>query len=132
MAPTIFKNGSCNSCKAKKMSTTRKAMAPATPQKIPLLRCSGGSFRHAKAITTALSPPSKMSMAMICSTLIKNAAFKKSMKEPVEEKGGAQLLVEGTTPAVTPLSTTPMATPLATSVPISSADLACPPQACEM
>jgi hypothetical protein len=49
-------------------------MAPITPQKMPFLRCSGGSLRQARAMTTALSPPSRMSIRMICSTAIQKAA----------------------------------------------------------
>ena len=70
-----------NRDRAKKISTTRNAMAPNTPQKMPRLRCFSGSRRHASAITIALSPFSTISMAMICSTAIQNCGLAISITE---------------------------------------------------
>lgn len=58
---------------AKKISTTRSPMAPAVPQMMPWVRCAGGSLRQASAITTALSPPSRMSIMMIWPTAIQKS-----------------------------------------------------------
>src|SRR5882672_6301622 len=78
---------------AKKVSVTRRMMAPATPQKTPSLRWRGGRFRQASAITTALSPLSRMSIRMICRTAIQNCGLLRSMKGSsgfVAEKSDAQ------------------------------------------
>ena len=83
-APTNLRNGSDSRVMAKAISTTRKTMAPAVPQMMPLARCAGGSLRQASAITTALSPPSKMSMMMIWPSASQNSGeVKKSMKSSV-------------------------------------------------
>ena len=63
-----------SSVRAKKISTTRSPMAPAVPQRMPLVRWFGGSLRQASAMTTALSPPSRMSIMMIWPTAIQNSA----------------------------------------------------------
>ena len=77
-APTTFSNGSASNCSAKNISTTRNPIAPATPQKMPLRRCSSGSLRQASAITTALSPPSRMSIRMIWPTDSQNVGSNKN------------------------------------------------------
>ena len=64
-APTIFRKGTLSSVSAKAISATRRMMAPAVPHSMPCMRCLAGKLRHAKAMTTALSPPSRMSIRMI-------------------------------------------------------------------
>src|SRR5574344_1411655 len=52
---------------------------------MPLVRCAGGSLRQASAITTALSPPSRMSMMMICPNATQKGVWvrkSKSIKTP--------------------------------------------------
>src|SRR3569832_2910303 len=66
-APPIFRKGSDSNFSAKKISTMRRPMAPTTPHMMPLMRNDSGSWRQASAMTTALSPPSMMSIAMNCS-----------------------------------------------------------------
>jgi hypothetical protein len=79
--PTIFRNGICSSRSAKKISTTRRPTAPNMPQKIAFLRCRSGRRREASAITTALSPPSRTSIAMICPTAIQNSGEARSIND---------------------------------------------------
>jgi len=43
-------------------------MATNVPSTMPHIRWLGGSFRQASAMTTALSPESRMSIQMICTT----------------------------------------------------------------
>ena len=64
-APASLRNGIASNVSAKKIRMTRRMIAPAVPQMMPLVRMAGGSFRQASAITTALSPPSRMSIMMI-------------------------------------------------------------------
>src|SRR6218665_1037147 len=63
---------------AKKINTTRSTMAPAVPHRMPLLRSSGGRLRHARAMTMALSPPSRMSIMMIWPTASQNSGVRKA------------------------------------------------------
>src|SRR3989344_2328484 len=63
---------------AKKISTTRSTMAPAVPQRMPLRRSSGGKLRQARAMTIALSPPSRMSIMMIWPTASQNSGVRKA------------------------------------------------------
>ncbi len=72
-APTIFRNGIASNCSAKKIRMMRSTIAPAVPHRMPWVRCLGGSLRQASAITTALSPPSRMSIMMIWPTAIQNS-----------------------------------------------------------
>src|SRR5688572_12655979 len=53
-------------------------MAPAVPKMMPFLRCSGGRPRQASAMTTALSPPRRMSIRMIGPTAIQKGAVMNS------------------------------------------------------
>ncbi|CFP65220.1 Uncharacterised protein [Bordetella pertussis] len=76
--PTTFRNGMFSSVRAKAISTTRRMMAPAVPHRMPCMRCLGARFRHASAITTALSPPSRMSMRMIWKTAAQLSVWKNS------------------------------------------------------
>src|SRR5258706_8582253 len=57
---------------AKNVSTMRSTIAPSTPQKIPSRRWRGDRLRQANAITTALSPESRMLTTMISTTAIQN------------------------------------------------------------
>ncbi len=50
-----------------------KLIAPAVPHRMPWVRCLGGSLRQASAMTTALSPPSRMSIRMIWPTATQNS-----------------------------------------------------------
>ncbi|MCY1384472.1 hypothetical protein D9M69_727310 [compost metagenome] len=68
-----MRKGTLSSVMANMISTTRRTMAPTVPQMIPLVRWAGGSLRQASAITTALSPPSRMSMMMIWPSATQNA-----------------------------------------------------------
>ncbi|MCY1369491.1 hypothetical protein D9M69_565370 [compost metagenome] len=64
-APTNLSHGRASSVMAKKIRITRRTMAPAVPHRMPWVRCAGGSLRQASAMTTALSPPKRMSIMMI-------------------------------------------------------------------
>ena len=68
IAPAAFKNGRSRSSTAQVMRMTRRTMAPVVPQKTPFIRRSFGKLRQASAITTALSPPSNISIITICAT----------------------------------------------------------------
>ncbi len=76
--PTSFRNGTFSSVNAKAIRITRSTMAPTVPHTMPLVRCALGSWRQANAITTALSPPSRMSIRMICPTATQKCAVRKS------------------------------------------------------
>ena len=51
----------------------RSSTAAPAPSRMPQKRCFGGSERQASAITTALSPDSRMLIQMIWPTAIQNA-----------------------------------------------------------
>src|SRR5690606_10014403 len=76
--PTTFRNGMASRVSAKAMSTTRRMMAPAVPHRMPCMRCLGARLRQASAMTTALSPPSRMSIRMIWNTAAQLSVWKNS------------------------------------------------------
>ena len=51
----------------------RSSTAAPAPSRMPQKRCFGGSERQASAMTTALSPDSRMLIQMICPTATQNA-----------------------------------------------------------
>src|SRR5271166_4841773 len=59
-APTSLSQGSKRRLITNNVRTMRSTIAPNTPQKMPCRRERGGRLRQAKAITTALSPESRM------------------------------------------------------------------------
>ncbi|CFW20944.1 Uncharacterised protein [Bordetella pertussis] len=63
--PRALRNGMSSRTSAKAISSTRSSTAPAVPHRMPLMRCRCGRLRQASAITTALSPPSRMSIRTI-------------------------------------------------------------------
>src|SRR5512139_1960037 len=81
-APAILSQGSVRSDAANAVSTTRRPIAPATPQKMPFFCRCGGRLRQASAITTALSPASRMSMTMIWTTATQNAVWVSCSQNP--------------------------------------------------
>src|SRR6476619_2086657 len=56
------------SCVTTPVNKTLKVMATNVPSTMPHMRWLGGSLRQASAMTTALSPESRMSIQMICTT----------------------------------------------------------------
>ena len=59
----------CAMMTVKKM---RSSTAAPAPSRMPQKRCFGGSERQASAMTTALSPDSRMLIQMICPTATQN------------------------------------------------------------
>ena len=87
-APTIFRYGICSRVSAKKIRMTRRMMAPAVPHRMPIVRCLGGSLRQASAMTTALSPPSTMSIMMIWPTASQNSVVMNCSMAACSSLGG--------------------------------------------
>jgi hypothetical protein len=76
----IFKYGKVNKATAVIVSTTRKMIAAALPQKMAFFCWAGGKLRDANAITTALSPDNK-----ILATMIESNAAQKAASENAEK-----------------------------------------------
>ena len=60
-------------CAITTVNRMRSSTAAPAPSRMPQKRCLGGSERQASAITTALSPESRMLIQMIWPTAIQNA-----------------------------------------------------------
>ena len=73
MPPTSLRNGISITCAITMVKTMRSSTAAPAPSKIPQKRCFGGSERQASAITTALSPESRMLIQMIWPTATQKA-----------------------------------------------------------
>ena len=71
-APTSLSQGSTSRLITKNVSTMRSTIAPSTPQKMPCRRARGDRLRQARAITTALSPDSRILTKMIATTASQN------------------------------------------------------------
>src|SRR2546426_5131008 len=85
----IFRYGHLSISTAISVSTTRITMAAALPQKMAFLCCCGGSERAASAMTTALSPDSRMLARMMEPRAAQNAALVMSMIASVGTRGPA-------------------------------------------
>ena len=77
-APTSLSHGYTSRLIAKNVSRMRNPIAPSTPQKIPYRRCRCDRLRQASAITTALSPESRMLTRMISATATQNCGVTNS------------------------------------------------------
>ena len=66
--PISLRNGISITCAITMVKMTRNSTAAPAPSRMPQKRCRGGSERQASAITTALSPESRMLIQMIWPT----------------------------------------------------------------
>src|SRR5215468_9712667 len=78
--PTILSHGSSIKAATKTVKTTRSSTATPAPKIMPHSRCRGRNPRHAIAMTTALSPESRMLIHMICSRATQKAAWPTSLQ----------------------------------------------------
>src|SRR5262245_30240928 len=79
----IFRYGSSISEATTPVKIMRSSTATPAPRIMPHTRCRCGSPRHAIAITTALSPESRMLIHMILSSATQNAVWPMSL-QPLE------------------------------------------------
>ena len=70
--PISLRNAIAMICAMMTVKKMRSSTAAPAPSRIPQKRCFGGSERQASAMTTALSPESRMLIQMICPTATQN------------------------------------------------------------
>ena len=75
--PTSLRNGTIMIWAMITVKKTRSSTAAPAPSRMPQNRCRGGSVRQAKAMTTALSPDSRMLIQMIWPSATQNGAWEK-------------------------------------------------------
>ena len=72
-AADSLRNGISMTCAITMVKMMRSSTAAPAPSRMPQKRCRGGSERQASAITTALSPESRMLIQMIWPTATQKA-----------------------------------------------------------